>query len=177
MLRILMLATALLPTGTYAEPRPATGLLSKQSPLPATIPLQVRTSKGHDYAISLQDDKGSPVISGYQRGGDFFRLLVPPGRHDVTITAGLPKDWQSDQGFTTGMKASVAMDFAIRANRREGHQITAKVVNGELRLGDRRDQTICQIAEWDSIQKETTEGGIPLRYLDQSLDTRSRFCD
>ena len=177
MLRVLMLATALLPTGTYADPRPATGLLSKQSPLPATIPLQVRTSKGHDYAISLQDDKGSPMISGYQRGGDFFRLLVPPGRHDILITAGQPDDWQSDQRFTTGLKATVAMDFAIRANRREGHQITAKVVDGELRLGDRQDQTICQSAEWDSIARETTEGGTPLRHLDQSLSTRSRLCD
>lgn len=178
MLRALTLALALLPAAVHAGSRPETGLLAKPSPLPATIPLQVRTVQGHDYAISLTDTDGAPVIQGYQRGGSFFRLLVPPGRHDVTITAGRAEDWQAGQGFADGMKITLPLDFAIRGERRQGHQIAVKVENGSLSVTNLRDQTICQIAEWDStLQQQTTPAGTPLRHLDQSLSTRSRFCD
>ena len=180
MLRALMLVAALLPGAVDAAPRPVTGLLAKNGPLPATIPLQIRTDAGHDFSVALSDPAtDAPVISGYLRGGEFFRLLVPPGTHQVTIAAGQAGDWQSvDTGFSDGMQAKLTLDFDIRADRRQGHQMTVAIVDGGLRVTDRRDQVICQIADWDSVQKEYTAGRrTPLRYLDQSLTTRSRFCD
>ncbi len=179
MLRALLLAIALLPTAADAQPRPGTGLLSNSSPLPATIPLQVRTAAGLDYAIALTDRAtANPVISGYLRGGEFFRLLVPPGDHAVNITAGSPDDWQGDQGFAHGQGVTIPLEFVIRAGRREGHQITVQIVEGAIRITDQRNQVICQIAEWDStLQQDTTGRRTPLRYLDQTLTTRSRFCD
>ncbi|WP_111558746.1 hypothetical protein [Paracoccus sediminilitoris] len=180
MLRALMLVATLLPGAVDAAPRPVTGLLAKNGPLPATIPLQIRTDAGHDYSIALTDPAiDAPVISGYLRGGEFFRLLVPPGTHRVTMAAGQPGDWQGiDTGFSDGTQAKLTLDFDIRANRRQGHQMTVAIVDGGLRVTDRRDQVICQIADWDVVQKEYAVGRrILLRYLDQSLTTRSRFCD
>ncbi|MDN5569350.1 MAG: hypothetical protein L0G27_11505 [Paracoccus sp. (in: a-proteobacteria)] len=180
MLPALLLSIALLPCAGHA--RPVTGLLAKDDPLPATIPLQVHTGPGADFAVALSDpDNGAPVISGYIRGGEFFRLLVPPGVHDLTIVAGQPDDWQGLQGAFGADAAHVTLPLAFRitdGSRRQGHQITLAMQDGGLRITDQQDQVICQIADWDSTQETFDRPGrVPLRYLDRSLTTRSRFCD
>jgi hypothetical protein len=175
MLRALIVMIALLPAAGFAETRPATGIFIKNNPLPATIPLQVRTIVGHDFFVALSDqESGEPVISGYIRGGDFFRLLVPPGDHVVTITVGQPADWQGPQtGFGANAEAvTLPLTFAITGrSRRQGHQITLRIQDGSLMMAAQQDQAICQFATWQDINHAAL-----LRDLDLRLTTRSRFC-
>jgi hypothetical protein len=152
MLRTLIIMIALLPAAGFADPRPATGILNKDNPLPATIPLQIRTIVGHDFFVGLStQDSGDHVISGYIRGGEFFRLLVPPGDHVVTITIGQPEDWQGPpQGFGAAANTvNLPLTFAITGrSRRRGHQITLRNRVGSLTMASQQDQTICQLATW-----------------------------
>jgi len=175
MLRALILMIALLPTAGLADSRPVTGILTKNNPLPATIPLQVRTIVGHDFFVALSDQgSGEPVISGYIRGGEFFRLLVPPGDHLVTITVGQPDDWQGPgKGFgTTIDTVNLPLTFAITGrSRRQGHQITLRIQDGSLMMAALQDQAICQFATWQNVNPTP-----PLRDLDLRLTTRSVFC-
>ena len=55
-----MILVLLLPISAMAAPRPVTGLLTKGSNLPATIPLQVRAPGDSDHAVILQDQDGQP---------------------------------------------------------------------------------------------------------------------
>ncbi|WP_265500288.1 hypothetical protein [Paracoccus beibuensis] len=179
MLRALILAL-LLPTLALAAPRPVTGLLEKGSTLPATIPLQVRAPGDRDHAVILRDSDGAPVISGYLRGGEVLRLLVPPGRHRLLIASGRSDDWQGpDRLFGDGTQTlDLPLFFRIDGNRRIGESIVLTERNGGLRITDRESRTICQIADW-SVERRTeiAPGGTPLRWLDPQLDTRSRPCD
>ena len=179
MLRAMILAL-LLPISAMAAPRPVTGLLTKGSDLPATIPLQVRASGDRDRAIILQDQDSRPVISGYLRGGEVLRLLVPPGRHSLVIAAGQPEDWQGiDRLFGEDTEAlDMPLTFRIDGNRRIGHSIVLIYSDGSLSITDRQDRTICQIANWDIKRRvQIAPGGIVLRWLDPQLETRSRPCD
>lgn len=172
---ILMLAMAL-----PASARPPTGLLEKPSPLPATIPLQVTAPEGRDHAILLSDADGGKVISAYLRGGEVLRLLVPPGNHRLSVASGRPEDWRG-RGALFGEDAVAVpgtLPFRIDGARREGQTITLTEEDGALRIADRRNRVICQIAEWEVERvEETAPGGTTLRYLDPVLRTRSRLCD
>lgn len=179
MLRALILML-LLPTVACAAPRPVTGLLRNESGLPATIPLQVRAPDGQDYAVILADDDGAPVISGYLRGGEVLRLLVPPGQHRLMIAAGPPEGWQGPQDLFGGQTQvlDLPLTFRIDGNRREGHSIALERHGRGVRLSDRRNRTICQIPEWEVERRtEIAPGGTVLRWLDPRLETRSRPCD
>ncbi|MBM3604106.1 MAG: hypothetical protein FJX25_04945 [Alphaproteobacteria bacterium] len=181
MIRALILLL-LLPVSALAEPRPPTGLLRNDSALPATIPLQVRAPEGQDQAVILTDVQGRPVISGYLRGGSALRLLVPPGDHHLTVVSGPASDWRGlDEVFgpdTQAVALPQALRFRIEDNRREGHSITLIRDGSSLRLTDRQDRVICQVARWDLRRKEEiTSAGTRLRWLDPQLEVRSRPCD
>ncbi|WP_410218579.1 hypothetical protein [Paracoccus sp. (in: a-proteobacteria)] len=177
---ILLLVVPML---AMAEPRPPTGLLSKDGPLPATIPFHLRAPDDRDVAAILSDASGRRVISGYVRAGTALRLLVPPGNHRLTLAAGVSADWQGPQDLFGDQGTTVTLpdplDFRITPDsRREGHALTTTFTNGALRIADRQDRTLCQIAEWDlDTVTETTPAGTELRWLDPQLTTRSRPCD
>ncbi|TGN68136.1 hypothetical protein E4L95_02435 [Paracoccus liaowanqingii] len=178
MIRVLILM--LLPGLAWAETRPPTGLLAVASPLPATIPFQVRAPEGQDYAIVLTDPEGARVISAYLRGGSVLRLLVPPGDHRLTVAPGPPEDWQGPEDLFGAPAATLPgpLPFRIANNRREGQSITLERAADGLRIGDRQDRTTCQIAEWSTERvTKTTPLGTELRWLDPELSTRSRPCD
>ncbi|CAM3312696.1 hypothetical protein PANO111632_13770 [Paracoccus nototheniae] len=180
MIRVLTLILSLIALPALAETRPPTGLLAKTSPLPATIPLQVRAPEGADTAILLGDADGQPVISGYLRGGGVLRLLVPPGDHHLGLAQGAPDDWQGPDDLF-GTPAVILPDplpFRITGNRRQGQAITLTRNESRLTIAHRQDRVTCQIAEWtlDRVT-ETTPAGTALRWLDPQLSTRSRPCD
>ena len=187
-----LIAALLMPAAATAD-RPAAGLLTKESPLPATMPLQVIAPEGRDVVLRLTTpDAGDPVISGYVRGGTFFRLLVPPGRFTVTLEYG--RDWQGPQdGFAEDpgrITLAEPLDFGItRGTRRNGHQIRLDLQDDHLVVREVDDQTICDEAIFGRDIKEYPEPGslgdirtLPpdrprLRYLDLTYDRYARLCD
>ncbi len=115
----------LLPVMTWAESRPE-GLLWNRSGLPATIPLQVKTSADVDYFLLLHDTStGDAVLAAYFRGGAFFRVLVPPGRFKLTFGSG--ESWRGEADAfgpeTQWFVLKPALEFRSSAARREGHLI------------------------------------------------------
>ena len=181
---LLMLMTAL-PVAADPAPRPPTGLMWNRSGLPMTIPFQLRTPAGRDHAVLMTDPASGEVrVAGYVRGGDFFRLLMPPGDYLLRIAAGPSDDWQGQEGLFGDATVWAGLDqvlrFRINANRRLGYQITLAERDGALVITDHRDQVICHIARWEA---ETVREAVPnhdgpgWRYLDFTLKTRSRFCD
>ncbi|WBU61749.1 hypothetical protein [Paracoccus albus] len=91
-LPVIILLIAALPAAAD-EQRPKAGLLWKQTDLPATLPLQVQTAPDADHVVFLTDpDARESVMAGFVRGGEFFRLLVPPGEWQVSIASG--KYWR-----------------------------------------------------------------------------------
>ena len=80
MLRLIaLLLTFATSLPAWAQDRPRAGLMWNRSGLPATLPLVVKTTPGRDHVVFLGDDDNGDIMAGYIRGGDFFRLLVPPG--------------------------------------------------------------------------------------------------
>lgn len=92
MLRALILFL-MLATPAFAD-RPAAGLMWHRSGLPATFPMQVRTDAGPDWFLQLIDLNGKPVLAAYIHGGQFFKVLVPPGEYRVTLASGWL--WQNE---------------------------------------------------------------------------------
>lgn len=177
MIRLLILLM-FLPAAAAA--RPVTGLLEKTSPLPATIPLQLRAPSQTDHAVILTDADDAPVISAYLRGGTVLRLLVPPGDHRLTVASGAAQDWQGlpDLFGTPAIALPEPLRFRIDGTRREGQSITLEPDADGLRITDQQNRVICQLADWDSTRVvETLPSGTQFRYLEQRLDPRSIPCD
>ncbi len=96
-----MMLGALLPALAGAGDRnipPHTGLLWLRSTLPAVFPLQIKTVAGHDYHVTLvHGDTRRETLAAYIEGGDFFRVLVPPGSYDLRVAYGA--HWQDEQAL------------------------------------------------------------------------------
>lgn len=111
----LMLGALLLPSPDAAAEGgspPRTGLLWRQGGLPAVFPLQVRTAAGQDHYLTLNDsDTGQPVLAAYIRGGDFFRVLVPPGRYELNFASGLR--WQDEERLFGSQTLSFRIDAPL----------------------------------------------------------------
>lgn len=177
MIRLLILLMVL---PVAATARPVTGLLEKASPLPATIPLQVRAPADMDHAIILTDDQGAPVISGYLRGGAVLRLLVPPGDHRLSVASGPAQDWQglADMFGAPAIALPQPLHFVIDGTRREGQSITLWKDGDGLRITDRQNRVICQNAGWETTRVvKTLPSGTQFRYVERRLDPRSIPCD
>lgn len=100
------------------------GLMWNRSGLPATIPLQVKTAAGTDHVLYLSDvDNGARVLAAYIRGGEFFRVVVPPGRYRLQFDAG--REWLGEVALfgpeTTQFEIVEPFVFASGTARREGH--------------------------------------------------------
>ncbi len=126
MIRFLLVLVLALPAlSAFAEERPQ-GLLWNRSGLPATIPLHIKTKIGADHILLLHDTStGEAVLAAYIRGGAFFRVLVPPGRFDLSFGSG--EIWRGEaDGFgpeTQWFVLEPALEFQSSAARREGHLI------------------------------------------------------
>lgn len=109
----------------FADERPQ-GLMWNRSGLPATIPLQIKTNIGADHILLLHDTStGEAVLAAYIRGGAFFRVLVPPGRFELSFGSG--EIWRGEvDAFgpeTQWYVLEPALEFQSSAARREGHLI------------------------------------------------------
>lgn len=95
----LLLGALLLPaiaTAGEGNAPPRTGLMWLSSDLPAVFPLQVKTAPGRDYYLTLIDDEtGQSTLAAYIVGGDFFRVLVPPGSYALRVAYGV--EWQNEE--------------------------------------------------------------------------------
>lgn len=75
--------------GNKEARRPRAGLLHKYSDLPSTLPLMVRSDPGTDHRLTLVVAETQEVIlTAYVRGGQPFRLVVPPGRFRLHVLSG-----------------------------------------------------------------------------------------
>lgn len=89
-----------------ADPAPQPkGLMWNRTGLPAVFPLEIKSAPGRDYVVTLsQSSTGDDVLAAYVTGGEFFRVLVPPGRYDLRFDYGAA--WQgADAGFGSGQDA------------------------------------------------------------------------
>lgn len=141
MIRAFLLFLALaLPAA--AETRPE-GLMWNRSGLPLTLPLQVQSDAGADLYLELSvPETGEAVLGAYVRGGDFFRVLVPPGRWALTFARGT--GWQGEEALFGPATEVIAIEpplaFVAEAARKSGFLIDLRG-GGTARL---RDIGLCQ---------------------------------
>lgn len=89
------LCILLLYLGPAWATEPPSGLMWNKTGLPAVFPLQVKTVPGHDYMMTLVDtETHEPALAAFITGGDFFKVLVPPGNYDVRFASG--REWQGE---------------------------------------------------------------------------------
>lgn len=132
----LMLGVLLLPAPGAADDvdsPPHTGLLWLSSSLPAVFPLQVRTRAGQDYYLTLiHDETGQTTLAAYIEGGDFFRVLVPPGRYALHLAYGA--HWQDEENLFGPQTRIFEMDTPLRFQTRgigtkAGHIVDLRALN------------------------------------------------
>ena len=159
MRRLLVLLFLLaLPVPALAEDRPRAGLLWNRSGLPATFPLVVRSSQGTDHVLYVTDPEDrAPVMAGYIRGGEVFRLLLPPGEWRLRFASG--RDWQGgDRLFGpatawTEMQDNVDLKV-LGIDRRRAYVITLDDGDGATVIAEAREAAECQLVLWDSYNRE-----------------------
>lgn len=146
-MRWLILCLVVLSAPLSAAPEP--GLMWNRSGLPLVFPLQVKTAPGHDYHVQLSDpESGKPVLAAFWSGGDFFRVLVPPGTFIVQIARGT--DWQDDVALfgdeTEYFLVADPLTFQITGmDRKEGHLIDLRDrAPGQLTQRDTRQVALCR---------------------------------
>ncbi|MCE5974229.1 hypothetical protein LZA78_12110 [Sinirhodobacter sp. WL0062] len=109
----LMVALALSPVAIQAEEARPQGLLWSETDLPRTFPLVVKTAPGGDYLLVLRDlANGQDVLGAYIRGGEFFRVLVPPGSYSLQFAAGI--EWQGEQALFGERTRRFVLDPPLR---------------------------------------------------------------
>lgn len=85
-------------TASLAETSPKPGLMWQRTGLPAVFPLIVKTNPGADYYLTLHaQETGDAKLAAYAVGGDFFKVLVPPGTYFVQIASG--ENWQGEDAL------------------------------------------------------------------------------
>lgn len=113
---LLVLWVSLCATSGAAEP-PQSGLMWNKTGLPAVFPLQVKTSPGQDFMMTLVDaETHAPALAAFIEGGRFFKVLVPPGEYDVRFATGA--DWQGEADLfgkdeTTLFVLDTPLQFAV----------------------------------------------------------------
>lgn len=164
-----------------------------RSGLAATLPLQIKTNRGSDFLMQLREAEGGPaILAAYIRGGEFFRVLVPPGRYSVLFVTGTTWKGEVEQ-FGPGSRRFVLdppLAFRATISRKKGHLI-------DLRAVDRvtvRNWAICQRLEFDPkyyllrpqlFPEEPLKRRKPYKplrhlghqYFPKRYEVSSRFCD
>lgn len=169
-----------------ADDQPRTGLMWNRSGLPATLPLVVVTTPGTDHVVFLSGADGTDIMAGYIVGGEFFRLLVPPGTWHVRIAHG--QRWQDgDLPFgpdTEWTRIARPMTFGAGISRRHGHIIRLIESNGRMQVASIGPLDQCQsltittdVIDLDDERDDPNRLPAPaLRRLEIDVDTRSRVC-
>ncbi len=112
-LPVLLFLWAMLFLPVFAGEPPRTGLLWLRSPLPAVFPLQVKTAPGRDYHLTLVEvETRTATLAAYIKGGDFFRVLVPPGEYRLRFAYGT--SWQGEEGLFGEGTRHFVLDRALR---------------------------------------------------------------
>lgn len=152
-----------------AETSQTTGLMWNRTGLPAVFPLQVKTPVGQNYFLKLIDDEtGEDALAAYIPGGDFFKVLVPPGVFRLRLAAG--DVWQGEERlFGPGKNTHVfdlekPLTFKIRSlSIKAGHMVNVSETEpGQTMQAAVKDQFICQglIAESRSRMYRNLEGSL-----------------
>ncbi len=171
----------------------AAGLMWNRTGLPAVFPLQVKTPAGQDYFLTLiNDETGEDALAAYLEGGEFFRVLVPPGIFRLNFAAG--DVWQGEEALfgsgknTRTFELEKPLTFKIRGlGAKAGHLVNLLEVGaGEVVEAAVKDQMICQTVRSEfptpsyptAEEKWAREYGGPgwikagdgrLKYLDEDL--------
>ncbi len=167
----------------WAKDRPRAGRIFHRSGLPATLPLVVKTFAGKDYVILLMDPADDRVVmAGYIRGGERFRLVVPPGRWRVRFAYG--QEWQGEDALfgaeTEWADYDEVLEFGAGSRNYRGHVITLIEQNGRTIVAQTDRHEICQNVRWtgDDLRPSwQDEEPRQWPWLDQRLRLRSRICD
>lgn len=176
------------------HPAPKTGLLWVRSALPSVFPLQVKTAPGRDYHLTLTDTQTQDkTLAAYIRGGDFFRVLVPPGVYTLRFAYGAR--WQGQTRLfgdaTRIYHVEESLRFATRGiGTKAGHLVDLRglIETREVRLTT--PLSICQIERvvFEEIAGTTSDAGFhtAFRHTPGALDrprliprhyVYSRICD
>ena len=149
--RASILAVVVSCVAASATERPQTGLLWRKTDLPSVFPLQIRTLAGLDYHVHLSNaENGAETLAAYLRGGEFFRVLVPPGRYNLRVAYGI--DWGGEahlfgDGPETGtLNLPDPMVFRVTGlSRKSGHQVDLRGgVPDAPKLAGVSEQALCQ---------------------------------
>ncbi|QFT58601.1 hypothetical protein FIU94_07135 [Sulfitobacter sp. THAF37] len=146
LLIVLAWLLAVLATPSRATPEP--GLMWNRSGLPAVFPLQLRTHPGLDYLLMLTPvNEDAAVLAAYARGGEFFRVLVPPGEFEVSIAAG--REWQGEKRLfgpdTRFFNLEAPLTFRVKGlSRRQGHVIDLRRVLEDPEAIETASRSLCQ---------------------------------
>lgn len=160
-----LLAAALLaalfaaPAAMADAPRP--GLMWNRTGLPAVFPLQVKSPPGANYYLTLLDNgTGAPALAAFLKGGQFFKVLVPPGTYRVRFASG--QIWRDEEAlFGPGDKTRIyelpdPLIFRTRGyGTKAGHVITLEAdAGGDLASIHLKGQYICQTLSLDFPRAE-----------------------
>jgi hypothetical protein len=138
-----MVLTLFAALAAVAEPRH--GLMWQRTGLPAVFPLQIKTHAGADYYLLLTAaESGEKALAAYVTGGQFFRVLVPPGTYDVQLATGTA--WQDETALfgpeTAFIHLPEPLTFEVQGvGTKAGHLIDL-TTTAETELV--RDNYICQ---------------------------------
>ena len=196
----LILCSCLLGTARAEVEQIAPGLVWNRSGLPAVFPLQVKTDEGADYFLILRDAaSGEDRLAAWITGGEFFRVLVPPGRFTLHFDYG--RDWQGEETrFGAGPDAG-RIDLAtplmfetLGAGVKAGHIVDLRGAGAKPDVAAITGQFICQgvhyeydpaFADRPPGSRDITDpaGRFPrdsfpddLWLRARRLDLRSRYC-
>lgn len=130
---------------------PRQGLMWNRTGLPAVFPLQVKTLVGQNYVLLLSDyQSNADVLGAYIIGGEFFRVLVPPGTYRVRFASGIK--WQGEDkmfgtlGQTKVIEMPEPLTFEVVGLRtKKGHLIDlTTLASGEATQATNSPLHICQ---------------------------------
>lgn len=148
---VLCAAPSFAPAEDARKPPQAAGLMWNRSGLPAVFPLQVKTSAGQDYLLTLvDDDTGEDALAAFIEGGTFFKVLVPPGVFRLRFATG--EHWQGEEAlFGSGEKTHIfeletPLTFKVLSlGTKAGHLVDITGIDAGKPLQARvKDQVICQ---------------------------------
>lgn len=161
---------------------PRQGLMWNRTGLPAVFPLQVKTVVGQNYVLLLSDPVSrADVLAAYITGGEFFRVLVPPGTFRIRFASGIT--WRGEDamfgrhGQTKVIELPESLTFEVKGlNKKAGHLIDlTTIADGDVTQAPRKDLFICQYFAWEKLEKETDKSPTYLQPL-AMWETRSRYC-
>ncbi|MEO1140588.1 MAG: hypothetical protein AAFW87_14175 [Pseudomonadota bacterium] len=168
-LALLLALMSLVPLQARAGDTPSHGLLWHRSGLPAVFPLQVKTTPGRDYHLSLiPADGSSAVMAAYVSGGEFFRVLVPPGTYHVRFVYGTK--WQNDMeqfgdGPETGLfELATPLTFRTRGiGTKVGHLVDLTDIHADdLAQAAVKDTLLCQTVRRELVRTRDSRFGLDL---------------